>query len=98
MSTLWNDALDIFLKHVIHDCLNGPSYFFVDVHVSAGTSNNVEIASKSKLAKYDKAWNQFRHETIPSNPGKYQHLMTRDEQINYARMGQPEVRVWHKLR
>ena len=94
MSTLWNDALEFFLKHLTHDCSNGPSHFFVDVYVSAGTSNNVESSSKSKLVQYSKAWNQFRHETLPSNPDKYQHLMTRYEQINHARMDQPEVFVY----
>jgi hypothetical protein len=94
MSALWNDALEFFLKHLTHDCSNGPLYFFVDVHVSAGTPNNVESASKSKIVQYSKAWNQFRHETLPSNPDKYQHLMTRYEQINHARMGQPKVFVF----
>ena len=59
MSTLWTNALETFLKHLTHDNSAGSSYFFVDVHVSAGTSSNLESTSKSKLVQYNNAWNQF---------------------------------------
>jgi hypothetical protein len=94
MSTLWNDALETFLKHLTDGTSTGASYFFVDVHISAGKSTNVESTSRSKLVQYDKAWNQFRHEILPSNPGKYQHLMTRYHQINHCRNGQPKVYIF----
>ena len=94
MSTLWTDALETFLKHLTHDNSVGSSYFFVDVHVSAGTPNNLESASKSKLVQYNNAWNQFRHEILPSNPDKYRHFMTRYQQINHSRKGQPKVFVF----
>ena len=87
MSTLWTNALETFLKHLTHDNSVGSSYFFVDVHVSAGTSSNLESTSKSKLVQYNNAWNQFRHETLPSNPDKYRHFMTRYQQINHSRKG-----------
>ena len=48
------------MMHLTHDNSVGSSYFFVDVHISAGTTNNLESASKSKLVQYNNAWNQFR--------------------------------------
>ena len=77
-----------------HDNSVGSSYFFVDVHVSAGTSSNLESTSKSKLVQYNNAWNQFRHETLSSDPDKYRHLMTLYQQINHSRQGQPKVFVF----
>ena len=94
MSTLWNEALETFLEHLTDGTSAGASYFFVDVHISAGTSSNIESTSRSKLVQYAKAWNQFRTETLPSNPDKYQHLMTRYEQINHSRNGQPNVHIF----
>jgi hypothetical protein len=94
MSILWNEALETFLRHLTDGTSAGASYFFVDVHISAGTSSNIENTSRSKLVQYDKAWNQFRNETLPSNPDKYQHLMTRYHQINHSRNGQPKVHIF----
>jgi hypothetical protein len=36
---LWNDQLKLFLQHMTSPGNNGASYFFVDVHVSAGSIN-----------------------------------------------------------
>ena len=87
MSKLWNDALEGFLQHLTHDGNNGSSYFFVDVHVSAGSAQQVESASNAKIAQYNSAWNQFR-QTITRSQDP---LMTKYKQINHSRKGRPQV-------
>ena len=87
MSKLWNDALERFLQHLAHDSNIGSSYFFVDVHVSANSAQQVESASNSKIAQYNSAWNQFRENITRSQD----HLMTKYRQINHSRKGRPQV-------
>ena len=64
MSKLWNDELKNFLQHLTQDGNNGSSYFFVDVHVSAKSAQQVESASNSKMVQYNSAWNQFRRNML----------------------------------
>ena len=87
MSKLWNDALNKFLKHLTRDDNNGSSYFFVDVHVSANSAQQVESASNSKIVQYNSAWDQFRKNITRSQDP----LMTRYKQINHSRQGRPPI-------
>merc|ERR1711991_569357 len=87
MSKLWNAALNKFLKHLTRDDNNGSSYFFVDVHVSANSAQQVESASNSKIVQYRSAWDQFRKNITPSQDP----LMTRYKQINHSRQGRPQI-------
>ena len=89
MNALQNEALERFLNHLTNS--PGSSYLFVDVHVSADSSGQVVSASKTKITQYNQAWDHFRQRLVSRNPDKYRHLLTRYEQINHTRKGQPQV-------
>jgi hypothetical protein len=65
---------------------NGASYFFVDVHVSAGSINSVKAAAATKHRKYSEAWSRFRRDKRDDDATLLQY-----QQVNHSTGGRPEV-------
>eukprot|EP00942_MAST-04A_sp_MAST-4A-sp1_P003241 g3241.t1 len=86
MHSLWNEQLNLFLQHMTSTGNNGASYFFVDVHVSAGSINSVKAAAATKHRKYREAWTRFCRDR-PNDDA----ILTQYQQINHSTMGRPEV-------
>ena len=86
MHSLWNEQLNRFLQHMTSPGNNGASYFFVDVHVSAGSINSVKAAAVTKHRKYREAWTRFCRDR-PNDDA----ILTQYQQINHSTMGRPEV-------
>ena len=83
------EELKKFLKHLSQNNAS-PSYFFIDVHISADTIQYLQYASTRKHAGYNDAWKKFQARTAKGNARDVE-IMALLKQINHRRNGQPEV-------
>ena len=86
MHSLWNEQLNRFLQHMTSPGNNGASYFFVDVHVSAGSINSVKAAAVTKHRRYREAWTRFCRDRQNDDA-----ILTQYQQVNHSTAGRPEV-------